>query len=230
MDKMKELKKAVFDANMKLAGSGLVTSTFGNVSGINRKSGIIAIKPSGIPYDTMKADDIVLVNMEGDKLEESAPNPSSDTATHLELYKAFTGIRGVTHTHSEFATSFSQAIVPIPCLGTTHADYFYGPIPVSDIINDACIKADYELETGKLIVETLKNRDCRQMKACLVACHGPFTWGEDAGDSVDTAIYLENIAKMAYRSISLNSAVKDINKTLLDKHYFRKHGKDAYYG
>ncbi|MCJ7665987.1 MAG: L-ribulose-5-phosphate 4-epimerase AraD [Actinobacteria bacterium] len=226
----KELKKKVFDANIKLAGSGLVISTFGNVSGIDRKTQVIAIKPSGIPYSDMKIDDMVLVGLSGEKVEENSPNPSSDTDTHLELYRTFADIRGITHSHSDYATAFAQAKIAIPCLGTTHADYFYGAIPVSEVIKDSCIIGDYELETGKLIVRTFKNRDYHSMKSCLVACHGPFTWGESADDSVDVAIMLEHIAMLAYRSILLDGSVKDIKKTLLDRHYLRKHGENAYYG
>lgn len=226
----KELKKKVYDANIKLADSGLVISTFGNVSGIDRIAKVVAIKPSGIPYSDMGADDMVLVSLSGEKIEKQSPNPSSDTDTHLELYRNFTSIGGVTHSHSDYATAFAQAKIAIPCLGTTHADYFYGPVPVSEVIEDSCIKGEYELETGKLIARTFNNRDYRSMKACLVACHGPFTWGNDPDDSVDAAIMLENIAMLAYRSIVLEGSVKDIKKTLLDKHYLRKHGKDAYYG
>jgi L-ribulose-5-phosphate 4-epimerase len=227
---LKELKKRVFDANIKLSGSGLVISTFGNVSGIDRAIQIIAIKPSGIAYTQMTADDMVLVSLSGEKIEKHSPNPSSDTDTHLELYRTFPGVGGVTHSHSEHATSFAQAKIAIPCLGTTHADYFYGPVPVTEVIEDSCIKGDYELETGKLIANTFKNRDYRNMKACLVASHGPFTWGDDPDDSVEAAIMLENIAVLAYKSIALESSIKDIKKTLLDKHYLRKHGNDAYYG
>jgi len=229
-DELKELKKKVFDANIKLAGSGLIISTFGNVSGIDRKAQVIAIKPSGIPYSDMRVDDMVLMGLSGEKIEENSPNPSSDTDTHLELYRTFTGIEGVTHSHSDYATAFAQAKIAIPCLGTTHADYFYGPVPVSEVIDDSCIMGDYELETGKLIVRTFKNRDYQSMKACLVACHGPFTWGDSADDSVEVAIMLEHIAKLAYRSMLLEGSVKDIKKTLLDKHYLRKHGSDSYYG
>ncbi len=232
MDKenLKKLKKKVFDANIKLAGSGLIVSTFGNVSGIDRKAGAVAIKPSGIPYSDMKIDDMVLVSLSGEKIEEESPNPSSDTDTHLELYRNFAGIGGVAHTHSGYATAFAQAKMAIPCLGTTHADYFYGPVPVSEVIEDSCIKGDYELETGKLIVGTFKNRDYRNMNACLIACHGPFTWGDSPDDSVEYAIMLEHIAMLAHRSISLGGTIEDIKKTLLDRHYLRKHGKDAYYG
>lgn len=230
IDGFKELKEKVFDANMKLSGSGLIISTFGNVSGIDRNAEVVAIKPSGIPYTQLKADDMVLVSLSGEKVEGHSHNPSSDTDTHLELYRTFSGIGGVTHSHSGYATAFAQAKIAIPCLGTTHADYFYGPVPVSEVIEDSCIKGDYELETGKLIANTFKNRDYRSMKACLVASHGPFTWGDDPDDSVEAAIMLENIAMLAYRSIVLDGSVKDIKKTLLDKHYQRKHGKDAYYG
>lgn len=225
-----ELKKKVFDANMKLSGSGLIISTFGNVSGIDRNAQVVAIKPSGIEYSQLEAHDMVLVSLSGEKIEGNSPNPSSDTDTHLELYRTFLGISGVTHSHSDYATAFAQAKIAIPCLGTTHADYFYGPVPVTEIIDDICINGDYELETGKLIANTFKNRDYRNMKACLVASHGPFTWGDSPDDSVEVAIMLENIAMLAYRSIALEASVKDIKKTLLDKHYQRKHGKDAYYG
>ena len=228
--KFKELKNKVFKANMKLSGSGLVIATFGNVSGIDRTAQVIAIKPSGMEYSQMKEDDMVLLALSGEKIEEGSPNPSSDTDTHLELYRSFPGIGGVTHSHSNYATAFAQAKIAIPCLGTTHADYFYGPVPVSEVIEDRCINGDYELETGKLIVRTFKNRDYRSMKACLVACHGPFTWGDDPDVSVEVAIMLENIAMLAYRSLVLEGSAKDIKKTLLDKHYQRKHGKDAYYG
>lgn len=230
MTELKELKQRVYDANMKLASSGLVTGTFGNVSGIKRDEGIIAIKPSGIPYEDLKPEDMVLVALDGKKAKKDSPSPSSDTATHLELYKNFKDIGGVAHSHSSYATAFSQAKTAIPCLGTTHADHFYGAVPVSSVIEDACIAGEYEKETGKLIVDTFKNRDHTKMKACLIACHGPFTWGDDAGDSVKTAIALEHIAMLAYRSIVIDSSVGDIKKTLLDRHYLRKHGKDAYYG
>jgi len=229
-DKLRILKTEVFEANIKLSRSGLVTSTFGNVSGIDRDRGVVAIKPSGVPYGRMTGHDIVLVGLDGQKVEKDSPNPSSDTPTHLQLYRSFPSIGGVAHSHSDYATAFAQAKRAIPCLGTTHADYFYGAVPVTEIIEDACIRGDYELETGKLIINTFKNRDPMTMKACLVACHGPFTWGTDAGQSVDMAVYLEHIARLAYRSIMLDSSAGDIKKALLDKHYFRKHGKDAYYG
>lgn len=224
----KRLKREVFDANKKLEASGLVAFTFGNVSGIDRKTGIVAIKPSGIPYSDMDPEDMVLISLAGEKIEKKAPNPSSDAATHLELYRKFEHIGGVAHSHSEYATAFAQAKMPVPCLGTTHADYFYGPVPVTDVIDDRRISSDYELETGRLIVETFKNRDCSMMRACLVACHGPFAWGDTPADSVEAAVSLEHIARLAYRSIVLKGGIEDIKKTLLDRHYFRKHGKDDY--
>jgi L-ribulose-5-phosphate 4-epimerase len=227
---IKTLKQKVYDANIRLSKSRLVTGTFGNVSGIDRKEGIIAIKPSGIPYEDLRPVDMVLVYLDGKKVDKASPNPSSDTATHLELFNNFSSIGGVTHSHSPYATAFSQAKAAIPCLGTTHADYFYGAVPVTGVIEDACILSEYEKETGKLIVETFKNRDHTKMKACLVACHGPFTWGSDADDAVEAAIILEYIAMLAYRSIAIDSSAGDIKKTLLDKHYLRKHGKDSYYG
>jgi L-ribulose-5-phosphate 4-epimerase len=229
-DNLRSLKQKAYDANIRLSKSGLVTGTFGNVSGIDRKEGIIAIKPSGIPYEDMKPEDMVLVSLDGKKVDKASPNPSSDTATHLELYNNFYSIGGVTHSHSPYATAFAQAKTAIPCLGTTHADYFYGAVPVTGVIEDSCIMGEYEKETGNLIVETFNNRDHTKMKACLVACHGPFTWGADADSSVEAAIMLEYIAMLAYRSIVIDSSAGDIKKTLLDKHYLRKHGKDAYYG
>ena len=220
---LNKLKIKVFDGNMKLAKSGLITSTFGNVSGIDREAGLVAIKPSGISYGKMKPEDIVMVSMEGKKLDNNSPHPSSDTPTHLELYRNFVSIGRVTHSHSIYDTSFSQAKIAIPCLGTTHADYFNGAIPITDVIEDKHISGNYELDTGKLIVETFKNIDPMKLKACLVACHGPFTWGRDADDSVQAAIILEYIAVLAYRSLTLNRSLDNIKKSLLDKHYLRKH-------
>jgi L-ribulose-5-phosphate 4-epimerase len=210
MDDFIELRKKVFNVNIKLAGSGLVISTFGNVSEIDRQAQVMAIKPSGIPYPDMRIDDIVLISLSGSKIEKDSPNPSSDTDTHLELYRSFTGIGGITHSHSEYATAFAQAKTAIPCLGTTHADYFYGAVPVSEVMEDGTITGDYELEVGKLIIKTFKNRDYNIMMAYLVASHGPFTWGESADDSVEAAIMLEHIAMLAYRSILLEGSVKKI--------------------
>jgi L-ribulose-5-phosphate 4-epimerase len=224
-----KLKKEVYKANIRLYQSGLVTSTFGNASGIDRNRSLVAIKPSGVSYKKLTPKDIVLVDLEGNKIEGDL-NPSSDTRTHLELYKAFTDIGGVAHTHSTYATAWSQARKAIPCLGTTHADFFYGDIPCTGIISDSSILKDYELETGKLIVDTFRSKDYHYMKAVLVACHGPFCWGEDATEAVKISISLEEIAKIALYSIIINPDLKNIKKSLLDKHYLRKHGRDAYYG
>jgi len=223
------LKKEVHKANIKLYQSGLVTSTFGNVSGIDRERSIVVIKPSGVPYKKLTPEDMVLVDIDGNKIEGKL-NPSSDTKTHLELYKAFSDIGGVAHTHSIYATAWAQAVKAIPCLGTTHADFFYGGIPCTGIIKDSSILKDYELETGRLIIDTFKSMDYHNMKAVLVACHGPFSWGDNAEEAVKISIALEEIAKTALYSIMINPSLKNIKKSLLDKHYLRKHGKGAYYG
>lgn len=223
------LKKEVCKANIRLYRSGLVTSTFGNVSGIDRGESLVAIKPSGVSYEILTYRDIVLVGLDGNKVEGKL-NPSSDTKTHLELYKKFHDIGGVAHTHSTFATAWAQSGKAIPCLGTTHADFFYGEIPCTEIISDDCIVKDYELETGKLIVSTFKSIDYHHTKAVLVACHGPFSWGDDAEEAVKISIALEDIAKTALYSIMINPRFINIKKTLLDKHYLRKHGENAYYG
>jgi len=224
-----KLKKEVYKANMRLYQSGLVTSTFGNVSGIDRSRLLVAIKPSGVSYKKLTYKDMVLVDLEGNKIEGKL-NPSSDTKTHIELYKAFPDIGGVAHTHSTYATAWAQAVKAIPCLGTTHADFFYGDIPCTRVINNSCILKDYELEIGKLIVNTFKSKDYHCIKAVLVACHGPFSWGESAMEAVKVSIALEEIARTALYSIVINPSLKNIKKSLLDKHYLRKHGKGAYYG
>ncbi len=224
-----KLKKEVHKANIRLYQSGLVTSTFGNASGIDRERSLVAIKPSGVPYKKLMPGDIVLVDLDGNKIEGNL-NPSSDTKTHLELYKAFADIGGVAHTHSTYATAWAQAVKAIPCLGTTHADFFYGEIPCTGIIEDSCILKDYEFETGRLIVDTFRSIDYHYMKAVLVACHGPFSWGDNAEEAVKISIALEEIAKTALYSIIINPSLKNIKKNLLDKHYLRKHGKGAYYG
>ena len=230
-EKILKLKEDVFNANIALSKSGLVMFTFGNVSGIESKSKIVAIKPSGVDYSKLKVEDIVLLDLDGNKIEGRL-NPSSDTKTHLELYRSFDGIGGVVHTHSRFATAWAQAKKPLPCLGTTHADYFYGAIPCTDVIPNSQIIKDYERETGLLIVETFRKKkiEYTKMPACLVASHGPFTWGRDAAEAVEISIVLEEIAKMNFYTMFLNPASIDIKKELLDKHYFRKHGKNAYYG
>jgi len=226
---LSELKEETYKANIKLYQSGLVTSTFGNVSGIDREKSIIAIKPSGVSYKKLTPEDIVLVDLEGNKVEGKL-NPSSDTKTHLELYRAFSDIGGVAHTHSTYATAWAQARKAIPCLGTTHADYFYGEVPCTRVISDSCILKDYELEIGKLIVDTFKSKDYHHMKAVLVACHGPFSWGENAEEAVEVSIALEEIAEIALYSMVIDPNLDNIRKSLLDKHYLRKHGRGAYYG
>ena len=229
--KLIELKKSVYLANLKLVKENLIIFTFGNISGIDRERGIIAIKPSGVDYDKLTKEDIVLVNLNGEVIDGSL-RPSSDTKTHLELYKAFVEIGGVAHTHSRYATVFAQAHLPIKCFGTTHADYFYRDIPCSKLISDEAIKRDYEKETGKLIIETFttKKLDYNHIKACLVASHGPFTWGSNADEAVYMSIILEEVARQNFYTQLLNPSIKSIKKTLLSKHYQRKHGKNAYYG
>jgi L-ribulose-5-phosphate 4-epimerase len=224
-----ELKEAVCKANLELKQRRLIIYSWGNVSGIDRENGIVAIKPSGVCYDELGADRIVLVDLDG-KVVEGDLNPSSDTATHLELYRNFKNIGGVCHTHSTNATVWAQACKPILCLGTTHADYFYGDIPVTAIMQRDYIEKDYEQNTGKIIVETFTNLDPDQMPAVLVANHGPFTWGSSPGKSVESAVVLEQIAEMAMKVEILAPSKEAISKTLLDKHYLRKHGKNAYYG
>jgi L-ribulose-5-phosphate 4-epimerase len=223
------LKKEVCKANISLFSSGLVTSTFGNVSGIDREKSLVAIKPSGVQYDRLTYKDIVVVDLEGNKVEGRL-NPSSDTKTHLELYKSFPDIGGVAHTHSTYATAWAQAKKSIPCFGTTHADIFYGEVPCTKVISDSSISRDYEMETGKLIIDTFKSRDYHNIRAVLVACHGPFSWGEDAEEAVRISIALEGLAEIALYSIIINPRLESTKKSLLDKHYLRKHGKGAYYG
>jgi L-ribulose-5-phosphate 4-epimerase len=226
---LSSLKKEVYKANIKLFSSGLVTSTFGNVSGIDRESSLVAIKPSGVRYDKLTYKDMVVVDLEGNKVEGKL-NPSSDTKTHLELYRNFSDIGGVAHTHSIYATAWAQAKRAIPCFGTTHADFFYGEVPCTGVISDSSISRDYELETGKLIVDTFKSKDYHSIKAVLVACHGPFSWGGDAEEAVKISIALEELAEIALYSLMIDPKLKSIKKSLLKKHYLRKHGRSAYYG
>ncbi len=225
---LKELKEQVFEANLELVKYGLVIFTWGNVSGIDRKRGIVAIKPSGVPYSKMKAEDIVLVDMEG-KVIEGSLKPSSDTPTHIELFKAFPEIGGVVHTHSTYATAWAQAGEPIPIIGTTHADYFSRDIPCSRDMTESEVEGEYEKETGKIIVEAFKRIDPLHVPGVLVKNHGPFTWGKDAYDAVHNSVVLEQVAKMASLSLDLNPYL-DMNKALVEKHFNRKHGKNAYYG
>lgn len=230
--KIKILKAEVCEANLELVCRGLVTGTWGNVSGIDRKKGLVAIKPSGVSYDELSPKNIVVVKLENGKVVEGDLNPSSDTATHLELYRAFPEIGGIAHTHSYFATSFAQAIREIPCLGTTHADYFYGPVPVTRKMKKSETEKDYELNTGKVIAEIWKGREDEIINtpAALVAQHGPFTWGKSAAGSVEAASVLEEVAKRAYATLTINSHIEPIEQHLLDRHFLRKHGKNAYYG
>ncbi|CAH8210858.1 L-ribulose-5-phosphate 4-epimerase [Vibrio aestuarianus] len=224
------LKQRVLDANLKLPKYGLVTFTWGNVSEIDRQLGVIAIKPSGVEYDGMKVDDIVVVDLDGHIIEGHL-NPSSDTATHIELYKAYPSIGGVVHTHSRSATIWAQAGIDIPALGTTHADYFYGDIPCTRKLSYDEISGPYEQNTGLVIIEEFKHRNIDPMAvpSVIVAGHAPFSWGKDANDAVHNAVVLEEISAMALATRSLNSGIK-IQPELSDKHYLRKHGDNAYYG
>ena len=224
------LKERVLAANLLLPRYQLVTFTWGNVSEIDRQKGVIAIKPSGVAYDDMKVDDIVIVDLDGIKVEGHL-NPSSDTDTHLELYKAFAQIGGIIHTHSRNATIWSQAGLDIPALGTTHADYFYGDIPCTRLLTPTEITNNYELNTGKVIIEEFNKRniDFMAIPSVLVSGHGPFGWGKNADDAVHNAVVLEEVAAMALATRNLNVDIK-MQQELLDKHYYRKHGKNAYYG
>ena len=223
------LKQRVYEANLLLPKHNLAIFTWGNASEIDCESGIFAIKPSGVDYDKMTPDDMVLMNLKGE-IVEGKYKPSSDTPTHLELYKAFQNIGGVVHTHSRWATSFAQAGMGIPALGTTHADYFYGEIPCTRAMNGAEINGEYEKETGTVIIEAFKNIDPMSIPAVLVKSHGPFTWGTSADDAVHNAVVLEEAAFMAYHALTLNKGLPSMDETLLDKHYLRKHGANAYYG
>ncbi len=226
---LEELKKEVLEANLLLPKYNLVTFTWGNVSGIDRKSSLIVIKPSGVEYDKLKIEDMVVVDLEGNVIEGEL-RPSSDTPTHIELYKAFPEIGGVVHTHSRMAVAFAQAGRSIPAFGTTHADYFYGDIPCTRSLGKEEIETDYEKNTGLVISETFESMDPVAMPGVLVRNHGPFTWGKDAKDAVHNAAVLEEVANMAFYSLEISKDVKRVDSYLLDKHYYRKHGKDAYYG
>jgi len=224
-----ELKRAVCEANIELQKWKLVIYSWGNVSGIDGAAGVVAIKPSGVSYDELTPDKMVLLNLDGGVIEGSF-KPSSDTPTHLELYRNFKAIGGVCHTHSANATMWAQACREIPCFGTTHADFFYGPIPVTEVMMEAEIKNDYELNTGKVIVRRFAGLDPMQMPGTLVANHGPFAWGKGPAEAVESAVVLEQIAAIALGTITINPNQKAISQALLDKHYLRKHGKEAYYG
>ena len=224
-----ELKEQVCEANRLLGRSGLVTLTWGNASGIDRQHGLVAIKPSGVSYEALTAEHIVVVNLEGKRVEGKL-NPSSDTPTHLVLYKAFAGIGGITHTHSLHACMFAQARREIPCLGTTHADVFYGAVPVTRGLSQEEIQSNYEANTGAVIVERFRALNPADMPGALVAYHGPFTWGKSALASVENGIALEAIARMALGTLQLDPGICQISSHLMKKHYTRKHGPNAYYG
>jgi L-ribulose-5-phosphate 4-epimerase len=226
---LNKLKKDVWSANLDLVRHGLVALTFGNASGIDRKRGLTAIKPSGVGYESMRPEDTVLVALDG-KIVEGSLRPSSDTPTHLILYRAFPGIGGIVHAHSPAATVFAQAGRPIPCLGTTHADHFAGPVPVTRPLRKAEVEGDYEIETGKVIVERFAGLDPAAIPAVLVAGHGPFVWGRTPAEAVGNAIALELVAGMALATLHLNPKIAALPEYLLRKHHQRKHGPRAYYG
>jgi L-ribulose-5-phosphate 4-epimerase len=228
---LEQLKQEVLEANLALPKHNLVTFTWGNVSGIDREQNLVVIKPSGIPYEELKAEDLVVVDLEGNIVEGSL-RPSSDTPTHLALYRAFPSIGGVVHTHSPWATSWAQAGRPIPALGTTHADYYYGEVPCTREMTNEEVERAYELETGNVIIETFEKEglDPAAMPGVLVFNHAPFCWGKNADQAVHNAVVLEEVAKMALHTFQLNPNIQPIQQFLLDKHYLRKHGANAYYG
>lgn len=226
---LEKLKENVLAANLSLPAYRLVTFTWGNASGIDREQGLVVIKPSGVSYERMTAEDMVVVDLDG-RVVEGSRKPSSDTATHLELYKAFPEAGGIVHTHSRWATIFAQAGRGIPALGTTQGDYFYGDVPCTRPMSDAEINGAYEKETGTVIAETFRTLDPVQIPAVLVHSHGPFTWGKDAEEAVRNAVVLEEIAFMDWHTMQLDPPFTHMQQTLLDKHYLRKHGANAYYG
>lgn len=226
---LRELREQVLEANLEVVRRGLVLYTFGNVSGISREDGLVVIKPSGVPYESMTADDLVVTDLNGG-IVWGELRPSSDLATHLHLYRSFSAIGGVVHTHSEFATAWAQARRPIPPMGTTHADYFYGPVPVTRELTPDEIDQDYVHATGVAVVECFVDRDPMGTPAALVADHGPFCWGTSPGDAVHNAVVLEAVARIAMYTLSLQPAKVGISRALLDRHYFRKHGQTATYG
>lgn len=225
-----ELKRQVCEANLQLVREGLVIQTWGNVSGLDHETGCVVIKPSGVSYDAMKPEHMVVLQLAGGQTVEGTLKPSSDTATHLELYRAFAGIAGIVHTHSLHATAWAQAQREIPALGTTHADYFCGPVPCTRQMSHAEIESDYELNTGKVIVERFALLDPRQMPAVLVASHAPFVWGASVAKAVENALVLEYVARLASETLGISPTMGPMQSELLDKHFLRKHGPGAYYG
>ena len=226
---LKTLREQVLEANLELVRRGLVLYTFGNASGMDRNEGLVAIKPSGVPYDELTPAQIVISDLAG-KIVEGKLRPSSDLPTHLELYKHFSNIGGVAHTHSEFATAWAQAEQPIPCFGTTHADYFHGPVPVTERLSAAAIAGDYEQETGGAICRRFANLDPDAIPAVLVAGHAPFCWGPSAAEAAHNAVILEYVARMACHTLAIHAETRPLAKELHDKHFLRKHGRNAYYG
>ena len=226
---LEDLKRFVLEANLELPKKGLVTYTWGNVSGIDRGSNLVVIKPSGVPYEDLNVEDLVVVDLDGNQVEGKL-KPSSDTPTHLVIYRNFAQVGGVVHTHSRWATSWAQAGKGIPALGTTHADYFYGEIPCTRTLSPEELQGEYEKRTGEVIVETFLGRNPSYMPGVLVNHHGPFTWGKDAQEAVHNSVVLEEVAMMAYTACSLTPGIKSIDQILLDKHFLRKHGVNAYYG
>jgi L-ribulose-5-phosphate 4-epimerase len=229
MARYQELKEQAWECNMRIPKLGLAIYTFGNVSAIDRNRGVFAIKPSGVPYDELKPKDMVVVDLEN-KVVEGRMRPSSDTKTHTVLYRNFTDIGGVVHTHSTYAVAWAQAMKPIPIIGTTHADHLVEAVPCTEVMTDEMIKGDYEEQTGQQILNAFKKRNYKEVEMVLVACHGPFTWGKTPEKTVYNSAVLEELAKMAYLSVSINPKVPQLKKALIDKHYQRKHGKNSYYG
>ncbi len=227
---LEELKQQVFEANLLLPKHGLVTFTWGNVSGVDREKGLMVIKPSGVEYETMKREDMVVVDLKTGKKVEGDLNPSSDTDTHVALYNAFPNIKGVVHTHSRWATVFAQSGRGIPALGTTHGDYFYGEIPCTRKMTPEEIAGKYELETGNVIIETFEGKSADDIPSVLAHSHGPFCWGTDPMNAVHNAVVLEELAFMAWHNLMMNPEIEPMQQELLDKHYLRKHGANAYYG
>jgi len=223
------LRQEVLAANLELVARGVVVFTFGNVSGIAREEGLVAIKPSGVPYEELTAEAIVVTDLDG-RVVETNLRPSSDLPTHIALYKAFPNVGGVAHTHSEYGTAWAQARRPIPCLGTTHADYFHGPVPVTEDLTADEIAGEYEKATGEVIVRAFRDLDPDANPGVLVANHAPFAWGKDAADAVHNAVILEYIARMATHTLTIDPEAKPVARALHDKHFFRKHGAGAYYG